>query len=69
MLDPAGNERAASFKNFVCYLLLSQYSNEKVDLLNIVDKNYARELDQATNEILSRYLRRFLTAELLPFNA
>ena len=44
-LDPTGNERAASFKNFVCYLLLSQYSNEKVDLLNIVNQKYARELD------------------------
>ena len=68
-LDPTGNERAASFKNFVCYLLLTQYSNEKVDLLNIVNAKYARELDSQTNEILARYLRRFLTAELLPFNA
>ena len=68
-LDPSGNERALSFKNFVCYLLLSPYSNEKVDLLNIVNAKYARELDAQTNEVLARYLRRFLTAELLPFNA
>jgi hypothetical protein len=68
-LDNTGNERAAAFKNFVCYLLLTQYSNEKVDLLNIVNAKYARELDAQTNEILARYLRRFLTAELLPFNA
>lgn len=68
-LDPTGNDRAHSFKNFVCYLLLSSYSNEKVDLLNIVNTNYARELDSPLNEILSRYLRRFLTAELLPFNS
>ncbi len=67
-LDPTGNERAASFKNFVIYLLLSAYSNEKVDLLHIVEAKYARELDQPTNEILAKYLRRFLTAELLPFN-
>jgi hypothetical protein len=49
--------------------LLSQYSNEKVDLLNIVNDKYARELDQPANEILARYLRRFLASELLPFNA
>ena len=37
--------------------------------MNIVNAKYARELDSQTNEILARYLRRFLTAELLPFNA
>jgi len=68
-LDPNGNERSHSFKNFLIYLLLSSYSNEKVDLMNIVQAKYTRELDQVDNEILSRYLRRFLTAELLPFNA
>jgi 26S proteasome regulatory subunit N5 len=35
-LDPNGNERSHSFKNFLIYLLLSSYSNEKVDLMNIV---------------------------------
>jgi 26S proteasome regulatory subunit N5 len=44
-LDPAGNERAVAFKNFMIYLLLSAYSNEKVDLLNIVAAKYTRELD------------------------
>ena len=68
-LDPAGNERAVAFKNFLIYLLLSIYSNEKVDLLNIVAAKYTRELDDQTNEVLAKYLRRFLTSELLPFNA
>ena len=68
-LDPAGNERAVAFKNFLIYLLLSIYSNEKVDLLNIVAAKYTRELDDHTNEVLAKYLRRFLTSELLPFNA
>ena len=40
-----------------------------MDLLNIVNQKYARELDSPTNEVLARYLRRFLAAELLPFNA
>ena len=46
--------------------MLSPYSNEKVDLLHIAEKNYARELDQ--NEMLSKFLRKFLTFELMPFN-
>lgn len=68
-LDPSGKERQESFQNFVIYLMLSTYSNEKVDLLNIVQANYARELDAPHNELLARYLKRFLTAELLPFEA
>ena len=37
--------------------------------MNIVAAKYTRELDEPSNEVLARYLRRFLTAELLPFNA
>ena len=44
-LDANGNERAQSFKNFLIFLLLSAYSNEKVDLMNIVQAKYTRELD------------------------
>ena len=46
--------------------MLSPYSNEKVDLLNIVDSLYQRELD--SNELISRFLRKFLTYELMPLN-
>ena len=46
--------------------MLSPYDNEKVDLLNIVEAKYQRELD--SNETLAKYLRKFLTSELLPFN-
>ena len=44
--------------------MLAPYSNEKIDLLNIVNANYGRELDE--NEIISRYLKKFLTYELMP---
>jgi hypothetical protein len=46
--------------------MIAPYSNEKVDLLNIVEAMYARELDQ--NELLAKFLRKFLTFELMPFN-
>lgn len=46
--------------------MVAPYDNEKVDLLNIVTSLYTRELDQ--NELLSKYLRKFLTFELMPFN-
>jgi len=46
--------------------MLSPYSNEKVDLLNIVDSLYQRELD--LNELISKFLRKFLTYELMPLN-
>ena len=49
--------------------MLSAHSNEKVDLLNIVSTTYARELDTPSAEPLSKFLRRFLTTELLPFEA
>lgn len=46
--------------------MASPYSNEKVDLLNIVNTMYTRELDET--EALAKYLRKFLTFELMPFN-
>jgi 26S proteasome regulatory subunit N5 len=55
-----------SFQNFVIYLLISPYDNEKVDLLNLVQKNYARELE--SNDLLQRFVSKLLTYELMPLN-
>lgn len=44
--------------------MISPYSNEKIDFLNIVNTKYSRELDQ--NELIARYLKKFLTYELMP---
>lgn len=44
--------------------MVAPYSNEKVDLLHIVDTLYSRELDQ--NELIARFLKKFLTFELMP---
>ena len=65
-LDPTGELKNAAFQNFIIYLMIAPYDNEKVDLLNIVNSLYARELDQ--NETLSKYLRKFLSFEIMPFN-
>ena len=46
--------------------MASPWSNEKVDLLNIVNTLYTRELDET--EALAKYFRKFLTFELMPFN-
>ena len=46
------------------YLLLSPYTNEKVDLLNIVEAMYPRELEQ--EELLGKFVKEFLTFELTP---
>jgi len=65
-LDPTGELKAKAFENFIIYLMVSPFTNEKVDLLNIAESLYGRELDQ--NELISRYMRKFLSSELLPFN-
>jgi 26S proteasome regulatory subunit N5 len=62
----APEEKARAFQNFVIYLMVAPYTNEKVDLLNIANSLYTRELDEA--ELLARYMRKFLSNELLPFN-
>ncbi len=65
-LDSEGGKKAVAFQNFVFFLLLSPYSNEKVDLLNIVEALYPRELEQ--NELLGKFVKKFLTFEIMPLN-
>lgn len=65
-LDSTGAEKKTSFQNFVLYLLVAPYDNEKVDLLNIVESLYPRELEQ--EDLISKYVRKLLTYELMPLN-
>jgi len=46
--------------------MIAPYTNEKVDLLNIAESLYSRELD--ANELIAKFMRKFLTYELMPFN-
>jgi hypothetical protein len=63
-------DRIVAFQNFIIFLMLSPYNNEKIDLLNIVQAKYARELEiDADTQGLAKFLTRFLSNELLPFEA
>jgi len=63
-LDPSGNERSEAFRNFVLYLLISPYTSEKVDLLNVVESTYPRELEKEAQ--VGKFVRKLLTYELMP---
>ena len=65
-MDPTGAEKTKSFQNFVLYLLVSPYTEEKVNLLKVLEKTYARELE--AEELLTKFVRKFLTFEICPFN-
>jgi 26S proteasome regulatory subunit N5 len=65
-LDPTGSIKQTSFQNFVIYLLVSPYDNEKVDLMHILESMYARNLED--NDLLGRFVHKLLTFELMPLN-
>lgn len=65
-IDSTGEEKKKAFQNFVLYLLVSPYTDEKVELLNVVESMYPRELEK--EELLTKYVRKFLTFEICPFN-
>ena len=63
-IDASGEARKSAFQNFVLYLLLSPYTQDKVDQLNIIESMYPRELE--AEPLLTKYVRKFLTFELMP---
>ncbi len=65
-LDPMGELKSVAFQNFILFLMVAPYTNEKVDLLNIAESLYTRELD--CNELIAKFMRKFLSYELMPFN-
>jgi 26S proteasome regulatory subunit N5 len=65
-LNTDGKLKDTSFQNFVIYMLVSPYDNEKVDMLHILESLYARNLEQ--NDLLSRFVHKLLTFELMPLN-
>eukprot|EP01022_Parablepharisma_sp_SALTPOND_P033427 TRINITY_DN88700_c1_g1_i1.p1 TRINITY_DN88700_c1_g1~~TRINITY_DN88700_c1_g1_i1.p1 ORF type:complete len:307 (-),score=65.16 TRINITY_DN88700_c1_g1_i1:86-1006(-) len=56
--------KKSAFENYVLFLMLAPYSNEKVDFLNITQKFYKKELE--ANPVLDEYVRGFLTNEVMP---
>jgi len=65
-LNTDGTLKDRAFQNFVIYMLLSPYDNEKVDMLNIIEARYARNLED--NDLLQRFVKKLLTFELMPLN-
>ena len=65
-LNIDGTLKATAFQNFVIYMLLSPYDNEKVDMLNIIEARYVRDLEE--NDLLQRFVHKLLTFELMPLN-
>ena len=55
-----------SLENYVWFLLVSPYTNHKVDLLNITQTFYKKELE--ANLMLDKYIKAFLINEILPLN-
>lgn len=55
-----------NFENFAVYLMISPYSHEQVDLLNIVNTRYSRELE--ANPVLEKFVHKFLLSELMPLD-
>lgn len=65
-LNTDGKLQETSFQNFVIYLLISPYENDKVDMLHILEKEYVRNLEE--NDLLGRFVHKLLTFELMPLN-
>jgi len=65
-LDADGSLKSKFFQNFVIYLLIAPYDNAKVDLMNVLESLYARDLEK--NDLLSRFVHKLLTYELMPMN-
>ena len=65
-LDPTQSDRKSSFRNFVLYLIVSGYTDEKVTLLNKIEKDYARELEN--EPVIAKFVKKLLTYELMPMD-
>jgi 26S proteasome regulatory subunit N5 len=53
-----------SFENFIWFLLISPYTNHKIDMLHNAAKNEIKELE--ANPILNHYVSAFLLEEIYP---
>ena len=59
-------QKRKSFENFVIYTMISPYSHEQVDILNIIKTKYVRELEIL--ETLEKFVHKLLVSELMPLN-
>ena len=65
-LDPTGELKTKAFQNYIIYLLIAPYSDDKVNLLKAIESTYPREFEQ--EELLAKFVKKFLTFEICPFS-
>ena len=65
-IDPTGDLKRRAFQNYIIYLLIAPYTEEKVTLLKRVETSQPRELE--AEELLSKFVKKFLTFEICPFS-
>lgn len=61
-LDPTNSKKQEAFQCFLIYLCIAAYSNEKVDMLNICERDYPKEMEEHAE--LSAYAKKFLAFEI-----
>ena len=66
VIDPTGDLKRRAFQNYIIYLLIAPYTEEKVTLLKGVETSQPRELE--AEELLSKFVKKFLTFEICPFS-
>ena len=59
--------KKTAFDNYVWFLLLAPYANDKVDFLNITQKFYKKELE--ANPVLDEQVEAFLVNEVIPLHS
>lgn len=65
-LDPTGELKAKAFQNYIIYLMIAPYSDDKVNLLKEIETTYPREFE--AEELLAKFVKKFLTFEICPFS-
>lgn len=66
-LEEKMHMKKTAFENFILYLALSYYSNEKVDFLNIANKFYKKELE--ADPTLNDLIKGLLNNEIIPLDS
>jgi len=65
-LDPTGELKAKAFQNYIIYLMIAPYSDDKINLLKEIETTYPREFE--AEELLAKFVKKFLTFEICPFS-
>ena len=59
-----GELKSRAFQNFAFYLMISPYSEEKVQMMQQTESLYGAELEK--QELIAKFLRKFQMYEIMP---